>query len=189
MEKQTSIPDQARHLQKDCDDQIAAMETSIAQLKERFRGMRERLEWLQRWMVPIDPPPTVIEPQFIIIEDDEERKRQMSRSAKHPALGPIIEKVLAEHGMSKADFGRRIDTSRQNVSLILKKSHFDTQLLWKICDVLDTDLFGLISQSFDGGDPGQEIRTGTMNIHLELSDTKLVHITADLVRGILHDTH
>ena len=100
----------------------------------------------------------------------------------------MVEKLLTERGMSKADFARRIGTSRQNVSLILNKEHFDTELLWRISDVLDTDLFGLVSQAFDGGYPIDGSRTGTMEIRLELSDTKLVQITADLVRGIMHDT-
>jgi hypothetical protein len=37
----------------------------------------------------------------------------MSRSHKHPALGPLIAKILKEKGMSKATFGRRSGTSRQ----------------------------------------------------------------------------
>jgi DNA-binding Xre family transcriptional regulator len=111
----------------------------------------------------------------------------MSRPAKHLPLGPLIEKILAERGMTKADFGRRINCSRQNVSLILKKEHLDTQLLWKICDVIDTDLFGLMSQTFGSGcNFDGSHRTGTMEIRLELSDTRLVQATADLVRGIMH---
>jgi DNA-binding Xre family transcriptional regulator len=99
----------------------------------------------------------------------------------------MIAKVMEERGMTKADFGRRIDTSRQNVSLILKKEHLDTQLLWRICDVLDTDLFDLMSRAFDSGCrfDGSH-RTGIMEIRLELADTKLVQATADLVRGIIH---
>jgi DNA-binding Xre family transcriptional regulator len=110
----------------------------------------------------------------------------VSRPQKHLPLGPLIEKILAERGMSKADFGRRINCSRQNVSLILKKEHLDTQLLWKICDVIDTDLFGLMSQTFDADHPYDLGGTGTMEIRLQLTDTKLVQITADLVRGIMH---
>lgn len=56
-------------------------------------------------------------------------------------IGEHIHARLKEIGMTKAEFGRRLFTSRQNVSLILKKESMDTQLLAKICKVLDYDFF------------------------------------------------
>ena len=76
MKNQTQTLNQAiAQANQDCTEQIAAMENSIVQLKKRFRGMREKLEELAAWMTPIDPPPTVIEPEFIIIDDDEEEAK------------------------------------------------------------------------------------------------------------------
>ena len=56
-------------------------------------------------------------------------------------IGKRIEKRLRELGMSKAEFGRRIETSRQNVSLILERPHIYTDQLQRICEALDFDFF------------------------------------------------
>jgi transcriptional regulator with XRE-family HTH domain len=109
---------------------------------------------------------------------------------KPPVLGKVIARILTQKGMSKAEFGRRVNTSRQNVSLILRKEHLDTQQLWKISEVLETDLFHLISIAFNGGDQpiGYPLQTGSLEIRLELRDTELIQLTADLVQRIV-DTH
>jgi transcriptional regulator with XRE-family HTH domain len=111
----------------------------------------------------------------------------MSRSQKHPALGPLIESILNEKGMSKATLSRRIGTSRQNISLILKKNHFDTELLWRISEVLETDLFHFVSLAFARGLPenGTIYATGKMEIRLELGDAQMVQLTVDLVRRVM----
>lgn len=66
-------------------------------------------------------------------------------------LGQMIAERLKAIGMSKAEFGRRINTSRQNVSLILRKESMDTKLLQKISEVLDHDFFGDLSTGTGGG--------------------------------------
>jgi hypothetical protein len=72
MEKQTAIPHPTQHLQQDCNDQIEAIEAGINRLKDRFQIMRERLEWLQQWFEPIDPPTEFIADPFIILPDEDE---------------------------------------------------------------------------------------------------------------------
>lgn len=47
--------------------------------------------------------------------------------------------------MSKAEFGRRICTSRQNVSLILRKQSISTIQLMQISRVLDCNFFDYLS--------------------------------------------
>ena len=66
---------------------------------------------------------------------------------KHPHLGQLIEARLKEIGMSKAEFGRRMDNSRQNVTLIMKRGSFDTQFLSRVCEVLDYDFFAYLVRS------------------------------------------
>jgi transcriptional regulator with XRE-family HTH domain len=110
------------------------------------------------------------------------------RSNKHPPLGPIIAQILEEKGMSKAEFARRINTSRQNVSLILKKEHLDTQLLWTICQALDSDIFHPISLALDCENAPKDSKSGVLEIRLELADARLVQATVDLVHRIVNPT-
>lgn len=60
-------------------------------------------------------------------------------------IGSEIARRLVELGMTKAEFGRRIDTSRQNVTLILRKESLDTSVLHKICKVLDHNFFQYVA--------------------------------------------
>ena len=56
-------------------------------------------------------------------------------------IGRLIEQRIKEVGMTKAEFGRRINTSRQNVNTLLKKNSLDTEMLWRISEVLNFDFF------------------------------------------------
>jgi|JI10StandDraft_1071094.scaffolds.fasta_scaffold1574758_1 transcriptional regulator with XRE-family HTH domain len=56
-------------------------------------------------------------------------------------VGNLIERRLEEMGMTKAEFGRRINTSRQNVNSLLRKKSLDTSILQRICDALKYDFF------------------------------------------------
>jgi len=62
-------------------------------------------------------------------------------------IGQIIQKKLEESGMSKAEFGRRIGISRQNVQHVLSRANQDTDLLFQICKTLKHDFFQYYSQS------------------------------------------
>ena len=63
-------------------------------------------------------------------------------------LGNLIAQQLIKVGMTKAEFGRRIGTSRQNVNTILKKQSINTELLIQICIVLDYNFFADLESSF-----------------------------------------
>jgi hypothetical protein len=56
-------------------------------------------------------------------------------------VGKLIEWRLDEMGMTKAEFGRRINTSRQNVNSLLRKPSLDTAYLQKISEALHYDFF------------------------------------------------
>jgi hypothetical protein len=57
----------------------------------------------------------------------------------------MVERRLDEMGMTKAEFGRRINTSRQNVNSLLNKPGLDSALLWRISLALDHDFFHAVS--------------------------------------------
>ena len=58
-------------------------------------------------------------------------------------LGKLIEKRLHEIGISKSEFARRINKSRQNVNHIFGRRSVDSDLLKNISDVLRYDFFQL----------------------------------------------
>jgi transcriptional regulator with XRE-family HTH domain len=62
-------------------------------------------------------------------------------------IGKIIKQKVEASGMNKSEFGRRINTSPQNVYGIFKRKSIDTDLLSKISDVLETDFFLYYSKS------------------------------------------
>ena len=53
----------------------------------------------------------------------------------------MIEKKLEELGMTKAEFGRRINYSRQNINSLLRKPSIDTAFLFRIGRALNHDFF------------------------------------------------
>lgn len=62
-------------------------------------------------------------------------------------IGRLIEERINEVGMSKAEFGRRINTSRQNVNTLLRKASLDTTVLSQIGKVLNHDFFRYYSST------------------------------------------
>ncbi len=58
-------------------------------------------------------------------------------------IGNEISARIKEIGMTKAEFGRRVNTSRQNVNTLLRKESLDGHHLFVICKVLDIDFFAL----------------------------------------------
>ena len=56
-------------------------------------------------------------------------------------IGRRIEQRLSERGMTKAEFARRIGTSRQNVDNILNQESLHTDMLLRICQTLDYNFF------------------------------------------------
>lgn len=53
----------------------------------------------------------------------------------------LIEQRINELGLSKSEFGRRIDIPQQNVNRILEKSNIDTDKLISISEALDYNFF------------------------------------------------
>lgn len=61
-------------------------------------------------------------------------------------IGKLVLDKLKERGISKSEFARRINKSRQNVQDIFKRQSLDTQLLSEIGEVLTFDFFSALSK-------------------------------------------
>jgi hypothetical protein len=113
-------------------------------------------------------------------------------------VGKLIEWRLDEMGMTKAEFGRRIKTSRQNVNSLLRKPSLDTAYLQKISEALKYDFFRHFSEqasSGSGAEPGAlGIASGNVKLlieipsvhHGELIDLVLGKGRLELLRQLLH---
>ncbi len=65
-------------------------------------------------------------------------------------IGSLIEERLKAHGMTKAEFGRRINTSRQNVNTLLRKEALNTSLLYQISKILKFNFFSYYHDKLPG---------------------------------------
>lgn len=61
-------------------------------------------------------------------------------------IGRRIREILESNGMTVKTFAERLPCSRENAHRILQKQHLDTQLLNRICDVLNYDLYKDLSR-------------------------------------------
>jgi transcriptional regulator with XRE-family HTH domain len=62
-------------------------------------------------------------------------------------IGKLILEKLKERGISKSEFARKVNKSRQNVQDVFKRESLDTHLLAEIGEVLDFDFFSLLSEN------------------------------------------
>lgn len=69
----------------------------------------------------------------------------MNKMPKHPHLGEYVAQLLRRTGMTKAELGRRLNTSRQNVELILQARTMNSERVWKISEIFGVDFFQLLS--------------------------------------------
>jgi transcriptional regulator with XRE-family HTH domain len=65
---------------------------------------------------------------------------------KNKKIGQLILDRLNQKGMTKSEFSRRINKSRQNVQDIFKRESLDTKLLSDISEVLEYNFFNILSK-------------------------------------------
>ena len=65
---------------------------------------------------------------------------------EEPHIGKIIKTALAEQGRSITWLAKQLGCSRQNAYKILNRKWIYTDLLLKICDILDYDFFKCFSE-------------------------------------------
>lgn len=58
-----------------------------------------------------------------------------------PHIGQLVERWIIELGMTKAEFGRRMNTSRQNVNTMLRKDNWTVDLIADASRVLGENFF------------------------------------------------
>ena len=68
-------------------------------------------------------------------------------------MGNMIEQRLGELGMSKAELGRRLGTSRQNINALLRKPLPPLEQVWLACTALQHDFFADLSRQLRAADP------------------------------------
>jgi|GEM_PF-1229079 len=68
-----------------------------------------------------------------------------NRMAKEPHIGHLIKLELRNQGRSITWLANKLNFSRQNVYKILNRNWIYTDLLLKICDLLDYDFFKVYS--------------------------------------------
>jgi hypothetical protein len=56
-------------------------------------------------------------------------------------IGNIISKVLEDKHISVAELANQLHTDKSNMYKILRKSHIDTEVLYRICQILDYNFF------------------------------------------------
>lgn len=92
-------------------------------------------------------------------------------------IGEEIRKKVQDIGLSDAEFGRRINTSRQNAQSIYERKSVDILLLSKICKALDFDFL-----SFYKDDKEQKSidnlpkKKAKVVIELELNDDDILKL-------------
>lgn len=111
----------------------------------------------------------------------------------HPHIGEMIAARLAELGMTKAEFGRRIKTSRQNVSLILAREVLDSGTIWKSSRVLGVNFFDLIGEALctahGVGDDGKAEVASEVEVKLRIPNSEVLGAVVRLVEGLTTSTH
>lgn len=66
-------------------------------------------------------------------------------------IGNLVNERIKAHGMTKAEFGRRINTSRQNVNTLLRKETLDACLLFQISQILNFNFFSYYTEKLPIG--------------------------------------
>ena len=88
-------------------------------------------------------------------------------------IGKLIEDRLEMVGMAKAEFGRRIETSRQNINTLLRKNSIDSRTIFKISKVLKVNFFEILATELEtsGFDPVFE--ASRLKLTLDLGQGKV----------------
>jgi DNA-binding XRE family transcriptional regulator len=68
-------------------------------------------------------------------------------------LGRLIALRMDELGMTKAEFGRRIGTSRQNMNSLLRKPLPSAEHIWQASVILHCDFFAAFSGTLHAVEP------------------------------------
>lgn len=68
-------------------------------------------------------------------------------------IGGLIAAQLDAYGMTRAEFGRRLYTSRQNINSLLRKTNPPIETIWQASVILQHDFFADISAALREVEP------------------------------------
>jgi len=83
-------------------------------------------------------------------------------------IGKKIKEVLEQRGMNSSEFARRLCTTTQNAHDIYKRTSIDTDLLERICEILDHDFFQYYANPASFGLP--EKKKARVLVEIEIDD-------------------
>jgi predicted DNA-binding protein YlxM (UPF0122 family) len=87
-------------------------------------------------------------------------------------IGEIIKSKLDRSDMSIVGFAKKLNTSRNNVYDIIGRTSIDTDMLYKIGQILDYDFFQHYSTT-----PTKTLKTKeSVLIEMELSDAEIIRL-------------
>ena len=86
-------------------------------------------------------------------------------------IGEKIKEIFEKSGMTVSEFGRRLNSSRENVYGIFKRKSIDTDLLVKISHVLDFNFFSFYMNIVNGDPEKEELKK-----QLEVADREIVYL-------------
>lgn len=87
-------------------------------------------------------------------------------------IGEIIESKFDRSGLTVVSFAKKLNTNRNNVYDIFKRKSIDTDLLYKIGQILDCDFFQHYTTS-----PSKTSKTkARVLIEMELSDAEIIRL-------------
>ncbi len=64
-------------------------------------------------------------------------------------VGKIVEQALHEKGKTVTWFAQQLCCTRPNVYKIFRKENVDVELLWRASNILQTNLFSMISVAYE----------------------------------------
>jgi Cro/C1-type HTH DNA-binding domain len=85
--------------------------------------------------------------------DDQFKGMSFTNAPPALHLGQLVDQRLEESGMTKAEFGRRIGTSRQNVHSLIRKPTMTVEQLMAICVAMRFDFFAVLSDMLREAEP------------------------------------
>lgn len=88
-------------------------------------------------------------------------------------MGEMVLEKINEIGMSKAEFGRRIHTSRQNINTLLNKADWSVVQLAYASKALSTNFFEVVAGKLLGELGSENAQKGTgLRVLVELEDVE-----------------
>lgn len=100
----------------------------------------------------------------------------MSKPELNPSvhIGNLISKVLEEKDISVTELAKQLHTDKSNMYKILHKAHIDTELLYRISQILDHNFFLEYCQYENNSATNNEMELAVIKTKTTLLDELLI---------------